>query len=332
MERPFKALVVTEKTDGEFVREIRERRLGDLPAHDVLIRVCYSSLNYKDALSASGDKGVTRSYPHTPGIDAAGTVHTSRDDRFAEGDEVIVTGYGLGENTPGGFGEYICVPGDWVVPLPNHLTLRESMILGTAGFTAAYGLRKIRHNGTRPEEGEVLVTGATGGVGSIATLLLSSAGYRVTAATGKPERTGFLKELGADRIIGREEVNDATGKPLLHSRWSAVIDTVGGAILDTALRQTAHNGTVACCGNILGHELSTSIYPFILRGVSLMGIDSARCPMPTRQQIWDRMGRLADGELLNRVASEITLDGLDEEIKKILRGGQTGRIVINLNN
>lgn len=329
--RTYKAMVVSEEDQGTFERHIRDLPVAELPNHDVLVRVQYSSLNYKDALSATGRKGVTQSYPHTPGIDAAGFIEHSDDRRFREGDPVIVTSFGLGEDTPGGFGQYIRVPGDWVVPLPEGLTLSEAMILGSAGFTAAYGIYKLQQNETYPEDGPILVTGATGGVGSLAVASLNQAGYKVTAATGKMDQTDFLKQLGANKIIHRDELKHSTDKPLLGSRWAGAIDTVGGSMLDTAIRQTRHNGTVACCGNILGGELKTSIYPFILRGVSLMGIDSGRCLMPKRKTIWRLLADRWKPADLERIAQEVSLDELEPEIKKILRGDQTGRTLVNHN-
>ncbi|MFH5882897.1 YhdH/YhfP family quinone oxidoreductase [Halalkalibaculum sp. DA3122] len=329
--RTFQAYVVRLNDKGEYVGEIKTRRVADLPRHDLLVRVHYSSINYKDALSATGHQGVTRSYPHTPGIDAAGVIEHSDDRRFREGEKVIVTSFGLGEDTPGGFGQYIRVPADWIVPLPAHLSLRESMILGTAGFTAALGIYKLQHNGTFPEDGPVLVTGATGGVGSLAVAILAHAGYTVTAATGKQDQQQFLKKLGAENIISRKEVQAESDKSLLSARWAGVVDTVGGIMLDTAIRQAKQNGTVTCCGNILGAELNTNIYPFILRGVSLMGIDSGRCLMPLRKRIWRYLSTRWKIAHLDSVAREISLQEVEDKIKKILRGDQTGRIVVNLN-
>ncbi len=327
----FKAVVVRENDEGKFGRAVEEKRLVDLPKHDVLVRVHYSSLNYKDALSATGNKGVTKSYPHTPGIDAAGVVEHSDDRRHKEGQRVIVTSFGLGEDTPGGFGQYIRVPGDWVVPLPAGLSLRESMMLGTAGLTAGLGAYKLQLDETYPEDGPILVTGATGGVGSLGVAILAQAGYSVTAATGKSDQKDYLERLGANKIIPRTNVNDTPSTPLLKSRWAGALDTVGGAMLDTVIRQTKRDGTVTCCGNILGHELHTNIYPFILRGVSLMGLDSGRCLMPLRKKIWKRLANQWKPSALDDICREITLEELDGEIKKILHGGQTGRIVVNLN-
>lgn len=324
----FRALVVSEEPDGNFHREIKERELSTLPDHEVLINVHYSSLNYKDALSATGNKGVTQNFPHTPGIDAAGVVEYSKDDRFKEGDKVIATSFDLGQNTSGGFGEYIRVPGDWIVPLPEGLSLRESMIYGTAGFTAAYGVYKLMQNNTKPGQGKVLVTGATGGVGSLAVALLAKAGYEVVAATGKMEQQAFLEKLGAANIIHRESVYPQSNKPLLSGNWKGALDTVGGEMLDAVIRQTKHNGTVACCGNVLGHALNTSIYPFILRGVSLMGIDSGMCLMPMRRKIWDLLAGDWKLDILEEISSECTLDDLEEEIQKILKGRQVGRTIL----
>lgn len=326
----FKALVVEENSSGEFERTVRNWPIEKLPDNDILIEVHYSSLNYKDALSASGNKGVTRKYPHIPGIDAAGHVKQSNNERFQEGDPVIVTSYDLGQNTSGGFGQLISVPADWVVPLPEALTLRDSMIIGTAGFTAAIGVHHLRHNNISTDTGKVLVTGATGGVGTMAVGILSKLGYNVVAATGKMEQKSFLKQLGASEVIHRDEVQDHSSKPLLSSRWAGAIDTVGGIMLDTTLRQTQQNGVVACCGNVLGHELHTNVYPFILRGVSLMGMDSGYCPMALRKKLWQNLATDWQPENLDLLCRECSLQELDTEIQKILKGNQVGRVIVNL--
>ena len=330
MSNTFKALVVTENEDETFSRSVRDWPMRDLPDHDVLIKVHYSSLNYKDALSATGNKGVTKQFPHIPGIDAAGKVVESADERFSEGDAVIVTGYDLGQNTCGGFGQYIRVPGDWIVPLPENLTLRESMILGTAGFTASIGVHNLRHNNIEPESGPVLVTGATGGVGSMAVAILSKLDYKVTAATGKMEKTSFLKNIGAVSVIHRNEVQDQSSKPMLSSRWAGTIDTVGGIMLDTAIRQTQHNGVVTCCGNVLGHELHTNVYPFILRGVTLAGMDSGNCLMELRRRLWAHLSGDWKPDDLQKFAKECSLDALNPEIDRILEGQQVGRVLVNI--
>lgn len=330
MSKSFKALVVEENPDGSFNRSVQDWDINKLPENDVLVRVHYSSLNYKDALSASGNKGVTKQYPHIPGIDAAGIIEESSDDRFQKDDSVIVTSYDLGQNTSGGFGQYIRVPGDWIVPLPENLTLPESMILGTAGLTAAIGVNHLKHNNIDPEKGTILVTGATGGVGTLAVTILSKLGYEVVAATGKLDRKYFLKEMGAASVVHRNEVQDESSKPLLSSRWAGVIDTVGGVMLDTAIRQTKHNGTVACCGNVLGHELHTNVYPFILRGVTLAGIDSGNCLMDIRKTLWQKLANEWKPDHPEKIARECSLNELTEEIDRTLEGKQMGRILINL--
>lgn len=327
----FKALVVEEQPDGTFDRSVQDWTTDKLPDHEVLIKVAYSSLNYKDALSATGNKGVTKKYPHIPGIDAAGTVADSKDSRFQEGDPVIVTGYDLGQNTYGGFSQFIRVPADWIVPLPQNLSLRESMILGTAGFTAAIGVQHLIHNNIEVDSGDILVTGATGGVGTMAVGILAKLGYEVTAATGKMDQEPFLKELGASSVIHRSEVQDNSSRPLLSSRWAGAIDTVGGIMLDTALRQTKHNGTVACCGNVLGHELHTNVYPFILRGVHLAGMDSGNCLMDLRKELWHNLASEWKPGKLEKLGKECPLGELNKEINRILTGQQIGRILVNPN-
>jgi len=328
--RTYRAMIVEEKEEGRFERRIGERRVGDLPKGDVLIGVRCSSLNYKDALSASGNKGVTRNYPHTPGIDAAGVVEESAAGDFRPGDEVLVTGYDLGMNTPGGFGEKIRVPASWVVPLPPGLSLEESMALGTAGLTAAMAVRALLEGGVQPGRGEVLVTGATGGLGTLSVLLLARAGFDVTAATGKEDQKAYLEGMGARTVVPREEVTDTSGRPLLKGRWAGVVDTVGGAILATAIRATQNRGVVACCGNAASHKLETTVFPFILRGVTLTGIESAECPMEERRLLWNRLAGEWKPERPGRFVSVVSLPDLEPEIERILAGGQRGRVVVDL--
>ena len=329
--RTFKAMVVRETGDKKFVREIDTRNIDELPPGEVLIKVSYSSLNYKDALSATGHRGVTRTYPHTPGIDAAGVVAESHSNLFKPGDEVIVTGFDLGMNTSGGFAEYVRVPASWPVKLPKQLTLKESMIYGTAGFTAALSLLKLEQHGLSPNQGPVLVTGATGGVGSTAVAILAKAGYQVTGATGKTEAKDYLQALGATGVIRREEVTDATGKPLLKDRWAGVIDTVGGNILATALKSTRYGGSVACCGLVASPELHTTVYPFILRGVNLLGIESSMCQPETRNRIWENLSGPWKPNNLTAIASECSLEQLDAKIELILQGKLKGRVVVVIN-
>lgn len=331
----FRSMIVEEASDHRFVRRIADKAISDLPEGDVLIKVRYSSLNYKDALSATGNKGVTRHYPHTPGIDAAGEVAESGRDDIKVGDRVLVTGYDLGMNTPGGFGRYIRVPGDWVVPLPSGLTLKESMIFGTAGFTAALCVYKLEQAGISPGDGVVLVTGASGGVGSLAVALLSHMGHDVAAASGKSEAAGYLKALGAGEVLPREDIVDSSERTLLAQRWSGVVDTVGGPVLSSVLRATRRHGAVACCGNVASAQLNLTVFPFILRGISLFGADSATSEMPLRRTIWQRLASSWKINTLDRIGSVIGLDDLvgepdKNDIDRILKGRLTGRRVIDL--
>ena len=331
MAKTFTALVVSETTDKKFVREIKQRSIDDLPVGDVLIRVHYSSLNYKDALSATGVRRVTQTFPHTPGIDAAGVVEESTSPAFKPGAEVICTSYDLGMNTAGGYGQYIRVPADWVVPLPAGLSLRESMIYGTAGLTAALCLHRLQQAGVTPNQGDVVVTGATGGVGSVAVALLARAGYRVVAATGKKQEEGYLKELGAAEIIPRSEVDDTSGRPLLKPRWAGAVDTVGGNILSTVLLSIKPGGAAACCGLVASSELHTNVFPFILRSVALLGVDSVTVPtMELRRSMWAKLGNEWKPPMLEKIAHEVTLEKLSPEIDRILKGEQKGRIVVRL--
>ncbi|MDP4091527.1 MAG: YhdH/YhfP family quinone oxidoreductase, partial [Bacillota bacterium] len=297
----------------------------------LLIRVGYSSLNYKDALSATGNKGVTRNYPHTPGIDAAGIIVESQSPDFKAGEEVIVTGNDLGMNTPGGFGEYIRIPAAWPVKLPKGLSLKESMVYGTAGFTAALSVYKLINYGVKPEDGTVLVTGATGGVGSLAAGFLAKLGYSPACATGKLDESGFLISLGAREVISRKDIDDTSGRPMLKGRWAGVIDTVGGNILSTAIKSTNYGGCVTTCGNVASAEFTTSVFPFILRGVALLGVDSVLCPMDLRLRLWEKMA--GDWKLnnLESLSEECSLEELEGRIERILKGTLKGRVVVKHN-
>ncbi|MFZ5516632.1 MAG: YhdH/YhfP family quinone oxidoreductase [Candidatus Zhuqueibacterota bacterium] len=326
----FRAYLVT-KTDGEKATgAIVTRTVNDLPPGDVLIRVAYSSLNYKDGLSATGSPGVTKNYPHVPGIDAAGEVAESQDSRYAPGDYVLVTGYDLGANTDGGYSEYIRVPGEWVVPLPKNLSLHQCMMIGTAGFTAAIGVSLIQRNGVLPDSGEVVVTGATGGVGSIAVALLAKLGYRVVASTGKSDAHDFLMQLGATRIIDRSEMEDISGRPLLKSVWAGGIDTVGGNTLTTLIKSVNVQGSVAACGVVAGPKLDLTVFPFILRGVNLLGIDSALWPREPRHEIWRKFASDWKLDVLETISQTIVLDDVEEYVGRILKGKIQGRIVIKM--
>ena len=327
--KTFRALVVRESADGDFTRQVEERPMAELPEGDLLIQVNFSSLNYKDGLSATGSKAVTRRYPHTPGIDAAGVVIESRVPHFAAGDEVVVIGYDLGMNTSGGFGQFIRVPAGWAVKLPAGLSQRESMIYGTAGFTAAMSVWRLLQNGVTPEQGEVLVTGATGGVGSVAVALLAKEGFNVVAASGKPEAADFLQKLGATTVVDRAAVTDLS-RPMLRPRWAGVVDSVGGDMLATAIATTQYGGTVTCCGLVASPKLSITVFPFILRGISLLGIDSVECGISFRRELWQKMAVDWKLELLEELTHEVNLDELDREIDLILHGKQRGRTVVKL--
>ena len=318
-----------EKTDAGFSRSVIERDEADLPEGDVLIDVRFSSLNYKDALSATGNPGVTRNFPHTPGIDAAGVVVESSADAFGAGDEVIVIGFDLGMNTPGGFAQRIRVPAGWVVKLPRGLSLHSSMVLGTAGFTAAECIDKLERAGMTPDSGPVLVTGATGGVGSVAVKLLAHLGYEVAAVTGKDDRHEFLRNLGASEILSREDAAAGVDKPLLAERWGGVVDTVGGDILFNAVKSLRYGCSLAACGLVASPAFQATVLPFLLRNVNLLGIDSVELPLAEKARLW---GRLADEWLidLSELEETLRLDDLSEAIDRILAGGMVGRGVVHL--
>ena len=326
----FKALVITETEDKKYLRQICDKTVDDLPPGDVLVQVHYSSLNYKDALSASGNKGVTRNYPHTPGIDASGTVVESSDSSFKPGDEVIVTSYDLGMNTAGGFGQYIRVPAQWVVPLPKGLTLREAMCHGTAGFTAALSVYQLSTHGIKPELGEVLVSGATGGVGSIAVAILSKIGYSVVAVNGKKDSSAYLQKIGAQRVIEIEEATDQSGRLLLKSNYAGSIDTVGGDILATSIKSVITNGVVTSCGHIASPDLPINVFPFILRGVTLVGIDSQNCPMTHRLKTWELLADDWKIPQMEEVVTEIGLSDLDQQISNMLQRKHKGRALVRM--
>jgi len=326
--KKFKALEIKE-VDNDYKRNIIEKEINELPEGDLLIRVKYSSLNYKDALSAIGNKGVTKEYPHTPGIDAAGEVVEDKSNNFQKGDKVIVTGYDLGMNTAGGFGEYIRIPSDWAVKLPENLTLKESMIYGTAGFTGALSVHKLLSAGTPGKN--ILVTGPSGGVGSFACSFLAREDYNVTAATGKTDAKEYFQNLGVKEVISRSEVNDDSGRMLLKEKWDGVIDTVGGNMLATAIKSTKYSGAITCCGNVASADLPINVYPFILRGVSLLGIDSVQVNRELREDIWHKLASDWKPDHLDEISKEITLDELNDYIDKMLAGNSKGRVVINLN-
>ena len=323
----YRALITSED-NKTFINSIEKRNISDLPNNDTLIKVKYSSLNYKDALSASGNKGVTRNYPHTPGIDAAGIIEETSGNVFKPGDEVIVTGYDMGMNTFGGFGEYIKVPQEWIVKKPDNLSLSESMAFGTAGLTAGLCLRKLLAHGLKPEDGDVFVTGVTGGVGIIALMLFKKLGFNVTAITGKLDQEDFLKNLGANQVIDRNTLDLDLISPLQKPIYSGGIDAVGGKILANLICSTSQRAAIACCGMVGGLSLDTSIFPFILRGLSLFGIDSAESLIDVKKEIWSNFSSSWKLENIDENIKDISLDELPNEIEKILKGSQIGRVRI----
>jgi len=323
----YNTLVVTE-INGHFQRTIESKSILDLPTSDVVVEVHYSSLNYKDALSASGNKGVTKHYPHTPGINAAGIVYSSSTPTFNKGDQVIVGGYGFGTAINGGFGQYVSVPSQCVIPLPDGLSLNEAMILGTGGFTAAQSLAKLIKFGLTPEKGPLLITGATGGVGSTAVSIAAHLGYHVVAATGKKTAHDFLKKLGAAKVLDRTEVDLPTERPMLKEKWAGCIDSVGGNILTSALRATKYGCAVTTCGLTQSPDITATVFPFILRGINLLGIDSASLPLPERKAIWNKLATNWKPKNLQLICTECNLSQLNNYIDAMLQGDITGRIVL----
>ncbi len=325
----YKALVVREE-NGKFKRSIEQVGFDFLPKNEVLIRVAFAALNYKDALSANGHKGISRNFPHTPGVDAAGIVEKSSHSDFAVGDKVFVTSFDLGMGTKGGFAEYVCVPAAWVIPLPNGISLEESMIMGTGGFTAALALHKMEMSGQNPEMGEILITGASGGVGSMAVAIFAKVGYRVIASSGKSEHYPWLSDIGAKRCVNREEIIDPSEKPLISAKWAGAVDTVGGKTLANILRACGRNGNVAVCGLVGSSDLDTTVYPFILNGVNLLGIESAETPPKLRMEVWNGLAERLKPSKLNEMATIVKLEEIPRYMDDILAGETVGRVVANL--
>ncbi|MCK5681453.1 YhdH/YhfP family quinone oxidoreductase [bacterium] len=330
MSTEFKALLVEQPEKKVFNRSIVTRTLDDLPEGELVVKVHYSSLNFKDALSSVGNPGVTRNFPHTPGIDAAGEVVSCADGSFQPGDQVIVTSYDLGMETDGGFGQLIRVPSKWALKLPEGLSLKESMMLGTAGLTAALSVHQLMESGVTPEQGPVLVTGATGGVGSLAVAMLAKIGFTVTAVTGKLEETPYLEGLGAAQIIDRETLLKGNDRPMLKPTWAGVVDCVGGDLLAAAIKSAQYDGVVTCCGLVASIDIPINVFPFILRGVRLIGIDSAECPMERRIQVWKRLANELKLDNLTEMVDEITLAGVEEKVQLMLKGGMKRRALVNL--
>lgn len=332
MNKTFNAYRLEEK-DGELIRGVKELKDTDLPEGEVLIRVRYSSVNYKDAMANMKDSAIIRSYPATPGIDLAGEVVESVDDRFSEGDPVIVTSYDLGVTHDGGYSEYARVKAEWVLPLPEELTLKQAMIYGTAGFTAALSVARLQEQGLTPNDGNVLVTGASGGVGSIATAILANLGYRVEASSGKEKAHSFLRDLGANKIISRKDVTGERIRAVDRETWAGAVDPVGGETLAAIVSKLKYNGAVALSGLAGGIKIPTSVYPFILRGVRVIGIDSVLCPMEERKAVWKRLGtdfKLSDEQFDLITNREVTLDELENTLPELLNDQSLGRIIVKL--
>lgn len=325
----FRALVVNQ--DEEFTVHVNNLTLNDLPNGEVLIKVSYSGINYKDSLATIPNGKIVTSYPFVPGIDLAGIVVSSEDPQFKEGDEVVATSYEIGVTHFGGFSEYACIPSKWVVPLPKGLSLKEAMVIGTAGFTAALSIQRLEENGVNPEKGKILVTGATGGVGSFAVSILSTLGYQVEASTGKESEHEYLNSLGATSIVSREEVFDGKIRALGKQKWAAAVDSVGGEPLASLLSQIHYGGAVAISGLTAGTQLPTSVFPFILRGVNLLGIDSVYCPMDIRLKTWNRLAKdFKPANLENFIHQEVTLQQLPDVLPILLKGQARGRILVKL--
>jgi len=324
----FRALVVNKQGD-DFSVEVKSLSFDDLPDGEVTIKTAYSSVNYKDGLACIPNGKIVSTYPFVPGIDLAGTVVASTDPRSKEGDEVIATSYEIGVAHFGGFSEYARVKADWVVPLPKGLTLKEAMAYGTAGFTAALSIQKLEEHGLRPENGEVVVTGATGGVGSLAVAMLAKLGYYVVASTGKTSEHDYLKKLGAKKVVSREEVKPEVIRPLGKQLWAGAVDPVGGQTLAALLSNMKYGSSVAVSGLTGGPKVETTVFPFILRGVNLLGIDSVYCPMEIRKPLWERMAtELKPESLLSDIGQEVDLDGLPNVLERILRGEIRGRTIV----
>ncbi|QHS21943.1 acryloyl-CoA reductase [Virgibacillus sp. MSP4-1] len=323
--------LVADKQGDEFSLTVKNQAIEDLPEGEVLIRVHYSGVNYKDSLAGIPNGNIIRNYPMVPGIDMAGVVESSTDSRFQKGDEVIATSYEIGVSHAGGYSEYARVPADWIVPLPQGLSLKEAMILGTAGFTAGLSVQRLLENEVTPEKGKVLVTGATGGVGSFAISILQSLGFEVEASTGKDSEHVYLKEIGANRVISRTDVFDGKIKALGKQTWQAAVDPVGGEPLASVLSQIQYGGSVAVSGLTAGTKVPTAVFPFILRGVNLLGIDSVYCPMETRQKIWEHLASDFKPDSFEPfVQQEVTLEELPAVLPDLLEGKARGRTLVKV--
>lgn len=330
--KEFQAYQLSQDDEG-ITGAIKTLQMSDLPSSDVTIKVHYSSVNYKDGMVTQEDNALVKAYPIIPGIDLAGEVVHSDDTRFHQGDKVIATSYEIGVNHPGGYSEYASIPADWIVPLPDGMTTEEAMIYGTAGFTAALSIHRLEHNGLTREAGPVLVTGASGGVGSMAVAMLAKRGYEVHASTGSKENADFLKNLGAETILSREDVYDGKQKALASGRWAAAVDPVGGEQLASVLSKLKYSGAAAVSGLTGGTKIPTQVYPFILRGISLLGIDSVNCPMEMREKVWHRLANdMKVKEAFDAIKTVQPLQKVPETLDQILKGQIQGRTVIKIND
>lgn len=325
----FKALVLNQD-DGKTTAAVQELSHSDLPDEDVLIKVDYSSLNYKDGLAITGKGKIIRNFPMVPGIDLVGTVEESADSRYSKGDQVVLTGWGVGENFWGGYAQYARLKADWLVPLPEGMEPIRTMQVGTAGLTAMLCVMALEEGGVTPDKGPVIVSGAAGGVGSVAVSILSGLGYQVTAITGRPETAEYLKNLGAQEIVTREEMAEPA-RPLEKQRWAGAVDTVGDTILGRILAETDYDGVVAACGLAASFKLPTTVMPFILRNVRLQGVDSVMCPFERRQQAWQRLQTQLPENAIGDIAQIISLEQLPEYAEQITNGQVKGRVVVDLN-
>ena len=326
----MKAFVVEKVGEDEFKSSIQDVETPKCEKNEVVIKVTYSSLNYKDALSSVGNPGVSKHFPHITGIDVAGTVFESTSPIFKVGERVLVTGYDMGMNSNGGHAQYVKIPASWVARIPDAISDREIMTFGTAGLTAALSVNELIENGIKPESGDILVTGATGGVGSIAIAILSKLGYNITAISGKKERIDFLKKIGANEVILREEFEEESKKTLLREKYAGVVDTVGGKILANALKQIKYDGVATCCGLTSSHELNTNVFPFILRGVRLIGIDSVECKLEKKQAAWEKIASKWKIDTLSNITNEITLNEVKDAYSLLLAGKAVGRYVVRI--
>jgi NADPH2:quinone reductase len=318
------------RADGKISARFDEVTLDDLTPGDVVVRVSYSDINYKDALAATGTAPILRKYPLAGGIDLAGEVVSSADPRFTPGQKVLVTGCGLSETQDGGYAEYSRLQGDWVIPLPSGLTEADAMMLGTAGFTAALAIHRMEHNGLTPGKGAVVVTGATGGVGSLAINMLAGRGYDVVAVSGKADADDYLREIGAARILRRQEINLGS-KPMEAAQWAGAVDNVGGDLLTWLTRTVDYGGNIASIGLAGSHELHTTVMPFILRGVNLLGINSVLTPRPVRLDVWHRIATDLRPAALGRIADRtVTFDELPKQFDDYIQGRVTGRTIVQI--